>query len=1044
MNKRLRFIAIGALLFLLGVGTLTAQEVVFSAGPAVPFLLQGSNGGFAFGDVNGDGTLDVFIPPNNITLNYITSFASAVSTRTAALTATVNSVGGLFADFNGDGVLDLWSTNDGNPRGGLVYDSAGVYRLASGTGALASAGASSNVFCGMAVADIDHSNYLSATWSNVTPVTAGDAVVYPRNLGIELLKGGASGFTRVGKGATAGTLAIDTSRTFESWQVHFLDGTNDSYPDLLMPSFRHGFSNVDNQVDSIGARKGCIFYLNDGTGKFIVPNAASVGRTLYNVDSISQGKSWGRVLADTGIVVEDTVRHFAAIGSTWGDLNNDGNFDVLLVGLGATDNYNGNGASVQMVLLYGKGDGTFTYKWNGTNYVDAGLPQGSGVRAWDVGDYNNDGIPDLFGSPNFAAGRMFRGNGNGTFTEVSSAVYMAGPGGRAGGFVDYNNDGFLDTYTYTGGNSYLQKNGGNSNHWIAFTPVGTGNNKSAIGARFTLYTQGGASKQTRIVKGEGNANGGQTGTLRSNFGIGLSTSVDSVVVRWPDGTSKTYTGLAVDKYWTIKQGSDVPTAPSLTSPADAATSVAVADTLKWNAGTNAVSYSVQVSMDPTFANKAMMAVNSTAAGTSYAYSLGAATKYYWRVAAINGGFTSSYTSAKNFTTAGVAAATVPAKISPINNAANQAGSLALKVGKTANASRYHWQVSSLPAFTPFFSDSTSDTTLALQLNAGIRYYWRVRASNDLGASVFSAIDTFTVRAAPSAPALSAPASGSLNVIVDSVIFKWVTTGNVDAYVMELSWASGPTLNVNTYTVNAPDTLYMVRNLSRNTTYYWRVRSTNTGGSSIFGGTSNFTTVPAIPPVPAPNLPASAAVSVNRLTTFTWNASTNASKYRLQVGADNAFASVVRDTTVFEATALTLNSPLTASTDYYWRIRSENVGGASNYSTARLFTTGTVLSVGNILEIPKEFALFQNYPNPFNPSTTVRYDIPKSAYVKVVIFDVLGRAVANLVDGIQDASTYSVQWNPAGLGSGVYFLRIQARSTDGSGDFTSTKKLIFMK
>ena len=105
----------------------------------------------------------------------------------------------------------------------------------------------------------------------------------------------------------------------------------------------------------------------------------------------------------------------------------------------------------------------------------------------------------------------------------------------------------------------------------------------------------------------------------------------------------------------------------LSSPANGAVAVAAADTLKWNAATSALGYNVQVSMDPTFANKAMLAVNATVTGTSYAYSLGAATKYYWRVAAVNGGFMSDYTAANNFTTAGAAAAAVPTVLSPSAN-----------------------------------------------------------------------------------------------------------------------------------------------------------------------------------------------------------------------------------------------------------------------------------------------------------------------------------------------------------------------------------------
>jgi len=59
--------------------------------------------------------------------------------------------------------------------------------------------------------------------------------------------------------------------------------------------------------------------LNDGTGKFYVPTAATLGRTINSM--VRSGAV--STTADTGIIVDDTVRHFAAIGEQWGDLNND-------------------------------------------------------------------------------------------------------------------------------------------------------------------------------------------------------------------------------------------------------------------------------------------------------------------------------------------------------------------------------------------------------------------------------------------------------------------------------------------------------------------------------------------------------------------------------------------------------------------------------------------------------------------------------------------------------------------------------------------------
>ncbi len=95
------------------------------------------------------------------------------------------------------------------------------------------------------------------------------------------------------------------------------------------------------------------------------------------------------------------------------------------------------------------------------------------------------------------------------------------------------------------------------------------------------------------------------------------------------------------------------------------------------------------------------------------------------------------------------------------------------------------------------------------------------------------------------------------------------------------------------------------------------------------------------------------------------------------------------------------------------------------------------------EIPKQFSLSQNYPNPFNPSTKIKFDIPanvkrETSNVRLVIFDILGREVAKLVDQQMQPGSYSVDWDASNFPSGVYFYRIQ---TD---NFTETKKMILMK
>lgn len=100
--------------------------------------------------------------------------------------------------------------------------------------------------------------------------------------------------------------------------------------------------------------------------------------------------------------------------------------------------------------------------------------------------------------------------------------------------------------------------------------------------------------------------------------------------------------------------------------------------------------------------------------------------------------------------------------------------------------------------------------------------------------------------------------------------------------------------------------------------------------------------------------------------------------------------------------------------------------------------GSLVSVEKEGGLPAAYSLSQNYPNPFNPSTTIRFALPKSSFVVLKVFNLLGQELETLVNEKLSAGEFEVNWNANALPSGVYLYRIQA------ADFIDSKKLVLIK
>jgi len=117
--------------------------------------------------------------------------------------------------------------------------------------------------------------------------------------------------------------------------------------------------------------------------------------------------------------------------------------------------------------------------------------------------------------------------------------------------------------------------------------------------------------------------------------------------------------------------------------------------------------------------------------------------------------------------------------------------------------------------------------------------------------------------------------------------------------------------------------------------------------------------------------------------------------------------------------------------------NNNNFGSDSYCT--IIDTLYTIGINTISEdIPSSYSLKQNYPNPFNPVTNIRFDIPKSSFVSIKIYDVTGKEVETIVNENMQTGKYETQWNGSIYSSGVYFYKIT------TGDFTATKRMVLIK
>jgi len=337
-------------------------------------------------------------------------------------------------------------------------------------------------------------------------------------------------------------------------------------------------------------------------------------------------------------------------------------------------------------------------------------------------------------------------------------------------------------------------------------------------------------------------------------------------------------------------------------------------------------------------------------------------------------------------------------------------------------------------FTQVASVSTDEVSYSdTSVTEGTSYYYRVKAFNSFSnkSSEYSNYPTLITQ-------INKPTELSVDAsVLGEISLNWTdNTESESGYIVErgigdpIVYTVIDTITQSSYTDNTVD---------EGVFYSYRVKAYNSLVESDYSNVSNVRSKASFVSAPTDfeaSIHPTFGVPVLSWTDNAFNETGYVIERQvLEVGA--VFIPV--DTLVADATTFT-DGTVQDSTIYKYRIYSFN----DEYVSEKVEVDVTVL-VGIETEeaVPTDFNLSQNYPNPFNPSTTIKFGIPTSADVQIILYNLLGQELFTIVDNNYSAGNHFVNFDASELTSGIYIYTIIAKGNKDK-DFVQSKKMILLK